>query len=73
MVWVVEKKVVRHLFDTGLERIEIPVRVKFECGGRGGTFIPQSPKIDTLHNHRAIERRFPGSRDASSKTPLIER
>jgi len=30
MVWVVEKKVVHHMLGLGFERVDIPIRVKFE-------------------------------------------
>ena len=29
-MWMIEKKVIKHLLDLGYERIHIPVRVKYE-------------------------------------------
>jgi hypothetical protein len=42
MAWFVEKKVVYHLLDLGFERIEIPIRVKFEFEVKEGVFVPDS-------------------------------
>lgn len=59
MVWVVEKKVVHHVIDMGLERVKIPVRVKFEYELKGGAFAPDSLSTHTLYNKKALEKRYP--------------
>jgi hypothetical protein len=38
-VWLVEKKIVRHVLDMGFEHVEIPVRVKFEFEVKEGVFV----------------------------------
>ena len=57
MVWMVEKKVVYHLFDMGFERVDIPIRVKFEYEVREGAFIPNSLSTDTLYNKGTLKKR----------------
>jgi hypothetical protein len=59
MVWVVEKKVFHHRVDLGFERIEIPVRVKFEFEVRDGAFVSDSLSFQILYNRHAIEKYYP--------------
>lgn len=59
MVWLVEKRVVRRVLDLGFERVEIPVRVKFEFEVEGGSLVPGSLSFETLYNRHAIKRRYP--------------
>ena len=59
MVWVVEKKVFKHLVDLGFERLEIPIRVKFEFEVKEGTFVPDSLSIDTLYNRKILKNYYP--------------
>ena len=59
MVWLVEKKVVHHLFDLGFEKVKIPIRVKFEFEVKEGAFVPESLSTHTLYNRKAIEVRYP--------------
>lgn len=42
MVWVVENKIVHHVLYMGFERVEIPVRVKFEFEVKEGVFVSGS-------------------------------
>ena len=69
MVWVVEKKVVRHILDMGFERVEIPVRIKFEFEVREGLVVPGTLSREMLYNQKVIVRRYPkvelGSLDRS--------
>jgi hypothetical protein len=59
MVWLLEKMVVRHIVNLGLERVTIPVRVKFEFEVRARSVVPDSLSIQTLYNRPAIENRYP--------------
>jgi ribosomal protein L32E len=59
MVWLVEKKVVHHMFVLGFERVKIPVRVKFEFEVKAGAFVPDSLSTYTVYNRKALERRYP--------------
>ena len=59
MVWVVEKKVVRHVLDAGFERVDIPVRVKFEFEVVEGLLVPDSLSREILYNQKAIEKHYP--------------
>jgi hypothetical protein len=65
MVWVLEKKMIYHLLDLSFERIEIPIRVKFEFQVKEDAFVPDSLSINTLYNREAIERRYPRLKLAS--------
>ena len=68
MVWMVEKKIVHHVLDMGFERVEIPVRVKFEFEVREGIFVSDSLSKETLYNQKAVLNRFP-----TVKLPLLDR
>jgi hypothetical protein len=59
MVWVVEKKVAHHMLGLGFERVDIPVRVKFEFEVENGSFVPDSLSTHTVYNRKALERRYP--------------
>lgn len=70
MVWLVEKKVVHHVIDTGMERVKIPVRVKFEYEVEKGTFVPDSLSIHTLYNKKPLEKRYSQLNLASLETSI---
>ncbi|MGD2125522.1 MAG: hypothetical protein PVG99_05540 [Desulfobacteraceae bacterium] len=59
MVWLVEKKVVYHVLDLGYERVEIPIRVKFEFEVKEGAFVPESLSVHTLYNRKLLEKHYP--------------
>jgi hypothetical protein len=59
MVWIVEKRVVHHRLGLGIERVEIPIRVKFEYEVRGGFLVPDTLSAHTLYNRKALENRYP--------------
>ena len=65
MVWVLEKKVFRYILDMGFERVEIPVRVKFEFEVVDGALVPDTLSKDILYNRKALEARYPGLRPDS--------
>ena len=59
MVWLVGKKIFRHILDMGFERMEIPVRVKFEFEVVEGSFVPDTLTKEILYNQDAIENFIP--------------
>ena len=70
MVWIVEKRVVYHIFGLGFERVKIPVRVKFEFEVKQGAFIPNSLSTHTVYNRAALERRYPNLNLASMENSI---
>ena len=59
MVWVAEKRVVRHMLDMGFEQLEIPVRVKFEFEVKEGLLVSGTLSKELLYNKNAIEKHYP--------------
>ena len=59
MVWLVEKKVFHHFLDLGFERVEIPVRVKFEFEVKEGVLVPDSISKTMVYNRPALEKHYP--------------
>ena len=59
MVWVVEKQIMHYELDMGFERVDIPVRVKFEFEVREGAFVPDTLTKKILYNKNAIEKQYP--------------
>ena len=59
MVWVVDKKTVRHLLERDGKLLEIPVRVKFEYQYKDGKLVPGSIKTEKLYNQKGVVLRFP--------------
>jgi len=70
MVWLVEKKVVHHLFDLGFEKVKIPIRVKFEFEVKEGSFVPDSLSTHTLYNRKGLEVLYPGFNLASLENSI---
>lgn len=59
MVWVVDKKIVRHVVEHDGRFAEVPIRVSFEFELTDGTVIDNSLSIDTLYNQQAVCKAFP--------------
>ena len=59
MVWLAEKKVFHHFLDLGFERVEIPIRVKFEFRLINGCLDPDSLTREILYNRAALHKRYP--------------
>jgi hypothetical protein len=59
MLWMTEKKVFHHFLDLGFERVEIPIRVKFQFSLLNGSLVPDSLSKDILYNRSALENRYP--------------
>ena len=72
MVWLVEKKIFRHILDMGFERMEIPVRVKFEFEVVEGSFVPDTLTKEILYNQDAIEKRYPKVKLSSLDSAIEE-
>ena len=53
MVWLVEKKILYHVFDLGFEGVEIPIRVGFEFEVKEGALVPDSLCKNILYNRAA--------------------
>ena len=72
MVWLVEKKIFRHILDMGFERVEIPVRVKFEFEVVEGTFVPDTLTKEILYNKDAILKHYPKLKRSSLERTIEE-
>lgn len=59
MIWVVDKKVVRHLVEQDGRLAEVPIRVKFEYAVEDGTVLDGSLSLNPLYNKDAVCRHFP--------------
>ena len=59
MVWIAEKKVFHHFLDLGFERVQIPIRVKFQFKLTDGYLDPDSLSREILYNRTALHKRFP--------------
>ena len=59
MVWVVDKKTVKHLLERDGKLLEIPVRVKFEYEYKDGKLVPGTIKTEKLYNQKGVVKRFP--------------
>ncbi|MBD3649048.1 MAG: hypothetical protein HUJ31_16710 [Pseudomonadales bacterium] len=59
MVMVVDKKVVKHVVQTGDGLLEIPVRIKFEYEVQSARFVDGSMSREYLFNRQAVIKHFP--------------
>jgi hypothetical protein len=59
MLWVAEKKVFHHFLELGFERVEIPIRVKFEFKLTDGCLDPDSLTREILYNRKVLHKRYP--------------
>ena len=67
MVWFVEKRVFYHLLDMGVEKVRIPIRVKFEFEVKEGSFVRDSISIHALYNEQVIQKYYPELKSESLK------
>lgn len=58
MLWVVDKKVIRHTIDVGTALVEVPIRIRFEYCLRDERFVEGTVKRDFLYNRPELLRRF---------------
>lgn len=63
MIWVVDRKVVRHLITRDGKLAEVPIRVTFEYAIEDGTVLNGSLSLKRLYNKDAVCRHFPGIDD----------
>ena len=73
MVWLVEKKIFRHIIDIGFERVKIPVIVKFEFEVIEGAFVPDTLIKKIIYNQEALLSYYPKLKLASLKKSIEER
>lgn len=59
MLYIVDKKVIRHIVEHDGRLLEIPVRAEFEYGCEKGEMVDGSLKISTLYNQKSVARLFP--------------
>lgn len=59
MLWVVDKKVIRHTIDVGAALVEVPIRIRFEYCLRSERFVEGTVKREFLYNRPELLRRFP--------------
>ena len=59
MLWVVDKKVIKHVVEAGSALVEVPVRIRFEFGLTEERFVSGSMKRTFVYNRQALTRRFP--------------
>ena len=60
MVWVVDKRIVRHVLERDGQFVEIPVRVKFEYEQVDGRMIDGTLETEKLYNEPSVLKIFPG-------------
>jgi hypothetical protein len=64
LIWIVDKKVVRHLVEQDGQLAEVPVRVTFEYAVDDGAVVDGSLSMKQLYNKGAVCRHFPDLDDA---------
>ena len=72
VLWVVDRKVVKHTVRAGATLVEVPIRVRFEFGLREERFVAGTLSRTFLYNRPALLRRFPRL-DAARLEADIER
>lgn len=72
MIWLVEKKIFRHILDMGFERVQIPVRVKFEFEVVEGSFVPDTLTKEILYNQGTILKHYPKTKLSSLDSAIQE-
>ena len=65
MLWVVDKKVIRHTIDAGTALVEVPIRIRFEYCLRDERFVEGTLKRSFLYNRPELLRRFPRLQERS--------
>ena len=59
MLWVVDKKVIKHVIEAGSALVEVPVRIRFEFSLAEERFVSGSMKRTFVYNRQALIRQFP--------------
>jgi hypothetical protein len=73
MVWIAEKKVFHHALDLGFERVEIPIRVKFEFKLTDGCLDSESISKEILYNQTALHKRYPDLDGFKLEQSIVEK
>ena len=60
MLWVVDKKVIRHTVDAVSALVDVPIRIRFEYCLRDERFVEGTVTREFLYNRPELVRRFPG-------------
>ena len=60
MVWVVDKKIVRHVLERDGRFAEVPVRASFEYESEDGKLVDGTLTTKTLYNEKNVLKVFPG-------------
>ena len=61
MIAVVDRKLVKHLFNTDRGRLEVHIRLSFQYNLVSGRFVAGSVECQMLYNDAAMLRRLPGN------------
>jgi hypothetical protein len=73
MVWLAQKKVFHHFLDLGFERVEIPIRVKFQFKLTDGFLDPDSLTREILYNRTALQKRYPDLDGVKLEKSVVEK
>ncbi len=60
LLWVVDKKIVRHLIECDGRMADVPVRVSFEYAVEEGSLVEDSLTFETLYDKATVCRCFSG-------------
>ena len=56
MIWVVDKKIVRHLIESDGRMADVPVRVSYEYAVEEGSLVEGSLSLKTLYDKATVCR-----------------
>lgn len=59
LVWVVDKRIVKHLVESQNRLFELPVRVEFEYERQDGRYVEGTLKTSSLFNEAQVLKRCP--------------
>ena len=62
MLWVVDKKVIKHLIEAGTALVEVPIRIRFEYELAEERFVSGSMKRTFLYNRPSAGAAIPEAR-----------
>jgi hypothetical protein len=60
LIWVVDKKIVRHLIESDGRMADVPVRVSYEYAVEQGSLVEGSLTLKTLYDKATVCRCFSG-------------
>ena len=62
-----------HFLDLGFERVEIPIRVKFQFKLTDGCLAPDSLTREILYNRTALHKRYPDLDGIKLEQSVVEK